>query len=139
MTGVFDNESNARQLIRFDGMNLGKLCFTDFDAVMEYKNRAWLVFEVKYGRASVPFGQRLALERFVNDVAKNGKHAVAAVVEHHVGDAMQDIYLRDCDVRDLYVSHEYKWRPPTYQMSARMLMENYIRWISNKDTRLNAW
>lgn len=138
MTGVFDNESRARQLIRFDGMNIGKLCFTDFDAVMEYRNKAWLVFEVKHGDKAVPIGQRLALERFVDDVEAKGKHAVAAVVEHCVGDYRQDIYLRDCIVRNVYVSRERAWRPPTHRMTAKGMLESYIKWICDQDARLNV-
>ena len=112
MICVYDNPNRARQLLRFDGMTAGNKCFTDFDAVMEYDNRAWLVFEVKMGNKDVPLGQRLALERFVDDVYESGKHAVAVIVEHRVLDPFEDVLLRCCKVRALYMGGESEWRKP---------------------------
>ena len=68
------NKDRAKQLISFEGMELDeKVWPTDFDAVIEWRNSAWLVFEVKLGDAPVPKGQRLALERYVQDIGKAGK------------------------------------------------------------------
>ena len=124
--GVFDHEDRARQLIRFDGMNIKKRSFTDFDAVMEWRNVGWLAFEVKQVGKDVPTGQRIALERLVRDTTIAGKYAVAAVVEHNVFDPHEDIYLRKCLVRSLFISNEYRWRPPKRRMNAHELMIDFI-------------
>lgn len=107
-------------------MNIGKRNFTDFDAVMEWRDLGWLVFEVKHGDKGVPIGQRIALERFVKDAGAFGKYAVAAVAEHNVSNPREDIYLRDCMVRSLYCSNECVWRPPKRVMSAHELMIGFI-------------
>ena len=126
--------SRARQLILFDEMNIEKRSFTDFDAVMEWRDFAWLVFEVKHGNKGVPVGQRIALERFVMDARKAGKRALAAVVEHYEDDASKGIYLKDCKTRSLFVSSELRWRPPKRPMTAKELMHEYIRHIETTQT-----
>ena len=132
-TGVFNSPTRARQLIRFDGMDMGNRCFTDFDAVLEWADRAWLLFEVKQMGKGVPLGQRLALERFVNDASACGKYAVAAVVEHCVVNPYEDVYLRDCLVRSIYATYEYRWRPPKRWMTAYGLQRSFVDLV-NKNT-----
>lgn len=132
MIGVYDNERRVKQLLKFDGMTIGRKCFTDFDAVMEYDNRAWLVFEAKYGNKDVPYGQRLALERFVRDMHRAGKDAVAVVVQHNVSDPRRSVFLKDCNVRQVYMSGELSWRPPKRRMSARQFMVEYIDYVEGR-------
>lgn len=51
------SRERAKQLVSFDGMDLGpRLWPTDFDAAIEWKDRAWLLFEVKHGDKAVPLG-----------------------------------------------------------------------------------
>ena len=121
------NRDRARQLVSFEGMELGERMWpTDIDAVIELRGRAWVVFEVKHGRKQVPRGQRLALERFVRDAFKAGKLAVAAVVEHWVDDPSEDVRLADCNVREVFVGGERAWRSPNRRLTARELTDAYI-------------
>lgn len=131
-TGVFENEARAKQLVRYDGMNMGNRCFTDFDAVLEWRNVGWLVFEVKYGNKWFPTGQRLALERLVRDASCCGKFAVAAVVEHQVANPADPVYLKDCLVRSVYVTGEYQWRAPKHYMNAHNLMREFVSFADMK-------
>ena len=125
-TGVFDYENRAKQLLRFDGMNINKRGFTDFDAVMEWRNHGWLVFEAKLIGKDVPVGQRIALERFVRNASVAGKYAVAAIVEHNVIDPREPIYLRECVVRSVFTTNEYTWRPTKHLMNAHQLMTDFV-------------
>lgn len=127
------SRERARQLISFEGMDLGpRMWPTDFDAVIEWKDRAWLLFEVKHGDKAVPLGQRLALERFVRDVWHGGKKAVAAVVEHHVADPNDDVRLADCQVREVFVGGEFRWRAARCHMTAREITDAYVGYIAHK-------
>lgn len=112
-------------------MTMGKRSFTDFDAVMEWRNLGWLVFEVKCAGKDVPTGQRIALERFVGDTKANGKWSMVAIVEHGVTNPREDIFLRDCLVRSVYTSDELVWRPPKRWMNARELMRLFIAYIDS--------
>lgn len=116
------SRERAKQLISFEDMDLGpRLWPTDIDAAIEWKDRAWLLFEVKHGDKAVPMGQRLALERFVRDVWRGGKRAVAAVVEHYVADPKKDVRLADCLVREVFVGGEFRWRRTKTAMNAKEL------------------
>lgn len=92
-------------------MELGKNLYpTDIDAMIEWKNKCWVLYEVKEHERPVPTGQRLCIERFINDC---GKPALALIVSHDQKDANQPIYLIHTYVRELYFSSEKKWRLPT--------------------------
>ena len=69
-----------KQLIDFQGLAVDEYIYpTDIDGLIEYKDSEYIIFEVKYGDAEVPFGQKLALQRMVDDFTKTGKQAVVLV------------------------------------------------------------
>ena len=125
------NRNRARQLVSFRGMNLGDGRWpTDFDAVIDWDDRAWLVYEVKHGDAPMPPGQKKALTRFVNDIESSLKPAIAMVVEHHVDDPSVDIELSECNVRSVY--YDGVWKPPKKPTTAGELTVDFISHIERK-------
>ena len=120
----------AKQLVSFEGMEVGENMWpTDIDAIIEWKDSAWIMYEVKHGKAPFPTGQRLVLERFVHDEWKAGKPAVAVVVEHQVDDPEEDVRLAQCPVRLVYWGGEFVWREPYRPMKAGELNGEYIRFV----------
>lgn len=93
------------QPLLFEGLDHGNLYPTDIDAVLEYKNKGYLFFEVKGKDKELSTGQKLALERLVNDTGEN-KLSIAVVVEHNVSDPEEEIKLKDCIVKWVYSSME---------------------------------
>ena len=68
------NPSKMKQLIDFKDLEVdGYIYPTDIDVLIEYKDSEYIIFEVKFGDAEVPFGQKLALQRMVDDFTKVGK------------------------------------------------------------------
>jgi len=123
----------AKQLISFEGIEYGeRLWPTDIDALIEWHDKAWLIFEVKIWDKDVPYGQKLALERFVKDASRAGKEAIAVVVEHHLTNPDEDVTLADCTVREIFVSGEHRWRPTSEPMTAQELADSYITYIEQK-------
>ena len=103
-------ESRVRSLeylqrrVLFDGMDYllnGKpfVPVMDVDAIMDCHGRAWILYECKYGDALPPLGQKITLERMVNDFGKGGRPAVALICSH--GDE-EPVYLKDCIVTGTY-------------------------------------
>ena len=74
--GQYRNPERGRQLILFDGLQYGDMSPTDIDGILDGKNRIWLVFEAKLADAPMRRGQRLTLERLVQDAGKAGKHGM---------------------------------------------------------------
>lgn len=126
------NVDRARQLISFAGMPEG---VTDIDGFTEYHDFVRIWFEVKNGDKDSPLGQKLALQRLVDDSKKAGKFAMAMIVEHYVDDPLQDIPLKDCNVREIYTTFNGKWRPPREQITAGQLQKAFIDYCESKVKR----
>lgn len=94
--------------------------------MIEYKDKGYVFFEVKYNGKDLPYGQRLALERLVNDVDKTGKSAIAIVINHEVHDINKSVDVAACKVRELYYSREKRWRPPNHSITTKNLVDGFL-------------
>ena len=127
------SRDRAKQLVSFEGIEFGERIWpTDFDAVIEWHDKAWLLFEVKMYDVDVPSGQRIAIERFVRDVHRAGKNAMAAVVQHCVTDPNETVTLAKCRVREIYVSGEFRWRPPNRPVTALEVADEFLDWSEKR-------
>ncbi len=107
---------------------MGNLYPTDIDGLLEYRDSEYILFEIKHGSAKTPIGQKLALQRMVNDFTKIGKRAIAIICEHCVHDCNKPIVASRCWVREVYYGEEGKWRNPketiTLGEAVRMFQES---------------
>lgn len=115
-----------KQLIDFEGLDVdGYIYPTDIDGLIEYKNSEYILFEVKYGKAEVPYGQKLAIQRMIDDFAKVGKHAVAFICEHAVRSTKEPVIAAQCKVREIYYGKEQRWRTPDCEITVREAVDNF--------------
>ena len=126
------NVDRAKQLISFTGMPTG---VTDIDGFTEYHDFVRIWYEVKYMDKESPLGQKLAYERLVKDAKEAGKYALAMIVEHAVHDPMQEVPLKDCNVREVYTSDELRWRPPRQEITAGELQKAFIAVCERREQR----
>jgi len=129
--GVYQNPNRGKQLIRFDGIKYENITPTDFDGVVEYHDRIWVLFEAKLAGKEVPYGQKLALARFVADAGRAGKCAIAMVVDHYSDNPADDIILRNCYVREIITTENLMWRPPKRRITAKEMADAYINYNMN--------
>ena len=138
-----------RQLIDFTGLELeGGIYPTDIDGLIEYHNQEYILIEVKYGKTKVPFGQRLAIERMVDDFTKIGKPAVAIVCEHTVKDADKHVVAAACRLinktfldrikgylsdGEIYYGGEHRWKKTEKQMTVREFIDNFQSFLTEKE------
>ena len=114
------------QLIDFQGLCVdGYIYPTDIDGIIEYKDSEYIIFEVKHGKAEVPFGQKLALERMAHDFAKLGKRVLVLICEHDVADTRQPVIAAWCKVRELYLGSDCAWHKPKNDLSVREAVERF--------------
>lgn len=126
MKSRIKNPSRMKQLIDFSGLELdGGIYPTDIDGLIEYHDSEYIIIEVKHGKANVPIGQRLALQRMVEDFTFAGKQAIAIVCEHEVDNVNQPVVAADCIVREFYYGGEHMWRPPDNKMNVRELVDAF--------------
>ena len=103
---MIHNRSRLNQFVDYSGLTFGTIHPTDCDGEIEYHDKAWIFFEIKYKGKNVPFGQELALKRKVDDIARGGKEAVFFVAEHYIADVSQDVDAAKCKVRYLYYKNQ---------------------------------
>jgi hypothetical protein len=127
----FENEARARQLNDFNGlMTEGKMGATDIDGLVEYKNKAYMFLELKYQGKELPFGQKLALQRLVEDTGRSGKYSVALVIDHDVQDTNQNIVVAECFVREVYFFQEHKWRKLEQKLTTKQCIDRVIKIVN---------
>lgn len=123
----FKNRERAKQLILFDGLDYdSNISPMDLDGLIEYHDKKRVLIEAKLINTPVPQGERLALERMVNDFGKAGKEALAIIADHKVFDPQEDVHVRECIVRELYYSKEKRWRPPKRMISVQEAMNAFL-------------
>lgn len=126
MKSKIQNPKRMKQLIDFSGLELdGGIYPTDIDGLIECHNSEYIIIEVKHGNANIPYGQKLALRRMVDDFTKAGKRAMAIVCEHKVDDTNKPVIAAHCKVREIYYGGERQWRPPDNPMNVRQAVDSF--------------
>lgn len=122
--------ARMKQLVSFTGMtieNKGNCYPTDIDGLIEYHDKGYVFFEVKHRNAAMPYGQRLALQRMVEDASRIGKTSIAIVCEHTVDNPLIPVTVATCRVREIYYSKEHRWRAPKYPaMTVRQAVDGFL-------------
>ena len=133
MQSEIKSRARTKQIIDFKGIRLGaKGMPTDCDGIIEWHDKAYIIFEIKHGGKSVPDGQRLCFTRMSDDFNRLGKVAVFVVAEHDVDDPDVDIDAANCRVRHFYFKG--KW----YQDKHSTLKELIDRFINFVDGRKSS-
>lgn len=127
MKSKIKNPKRMKQLIDFQGLKYDRGIYpTDIDGLVEYKDSEYIIFEVKHENAEVPYGQRLALQRMVEDFTKAGKRALAIVCEHHITNPDKPVIAAKCDVREIYYGEEHCWRSPNHKITVRQAIDEFF-------------
>lgn len=118
------------QPIEFKGMDIGRKMFpSDIDAIIEFKDKCYILYEVKYNGKDMSLGQKIMLERITGDLGRF-KPCLTLLVGHNVQDAKTPVNLANTTVRAIYASSERKWRKtrPENRNTKEITME-FLDWI----------
>lgn len=85
--GEIYNPGQVGQLRDYSGLLFGNITPTDIDGIIEYKNIGYVIIELKYAEAKIPFGQKLALERLTDDLQRSGKPTVCLIATHKTSES----------------------------------------------------
>lgn len=131
--GTIINRERAKQLINFKNIRLDrKITPTDIDGLIEYDNKAYILMEFKYRGNEVPFGQRLAMVRMIDDFTARGKWSMLLICEHDVVDPEQDIDASKATVRRIYYKGE--WRKPKVGFTnVKACIDQFIKHVKSKE------
>jgi hypothetical protein len=118
--GVIRNREFATQVRDFRNLKFGNITPTDLDGLIEYKNKCFVLIEVKYEGAEMPFGQGLALERLCDSITK----PTILILATHT--SMGDIDVGNTKVEQFRFWK--KWHEPENVTTTRELVERFVTW-----------
>ena len=125
--------ARMKQLVDFDGLcKVGKITPTDIDGMIEFQGRGYLFYELKYELAEVPLGQRIALERLVQDTSVKEKRCVAIIAQHCVEDVNEPVKIECAVVREVYLSDKKRWVEPTELTTVGDYTEKLLAYLSRR-------
>ena len=123
---VINNPDRKRQIINFSGIMDGNLSATDIDGFIEYHDKLFILFEGKTKYGKMELGQRLALERLVD----NSKKPMVLFVFRHDEDATDEIIASECVVDMIY--YKGKWVTPTVMCKLGARVRRFIDYIEKQ-------
>lgn len=125
--GKIKNRKQAQQLRDFSGLRFGSITPTDIDAMIEYKDKAYVIVEGKYKSGTLQGGQKLAFERLCDDLGTQ-KPSLLIVAKHNVeAGSDKDVDYANCDV----AGYRYKrtWHWGEFHGTVRRLIDIFFRRI----------
>lgn len=99
--GKIRNRDARQQIIDYSGLRYNNITPTDVDGMIEYKGKAFIFYEFKFGDAPMPLGQKIALTRVVDAIQKGGTPAILILGSHN-NQATEDIDATNAIVRSIY-------------------------------------
>ncbi len=103
--GKIHSKGRRMQILDFSNIRYGKITPTDIDGIIEYKDKGFIIFEIKYSNNEMPYGQALALERLCDRL---GERAVLIVASHHEEDVTNDVDSSTLQVDKVYWNQQYR-------------------------------
>ena len=125
--GRYNDIQRARQLLRFDDLQFpGNATPMDLDGFIDWHDKKRIIIEIKTKGVKLLWGERLSIQRMVDDFGKAGKDALAIVADHTVFNKQEDVIVSECVVREIYTSREHVWRPPKKMITVRAIIDSFL-------------
>jgi len=118
--GKISYHNRARQQRDYSGLRYDNVTPTDIDGIIDYHNQAWIILELKYLDAELPYGQRLAFERLTDDLAQV-KPAIFIIASHDIENTSVDIPAAECSV--FSYRKDFAWHIPQNPVTVKELIE----------------
>jgi hypothetical protein len=126
--GKIRNKEFAQQIKDYKGLRWGKITPTDIDAFADFNNKVFVFIECKHGSSSMPYGQRLALERLCDACEIAGIKSLVIVASHNV-DCPNDIDISIQPVSLIRLNKE--WRKPNTPQTVKSAIDGFLHWANN--------
>ena len=132
--GAIQFRERRKQLVDYSGLRIGNITPTDCDGLIEYRDKAYVLFEIKHRNAKVPSGQLKALVRSVDDFKQAHKAAILIIAEHDVDNPALDIDAAKCAVRVFY---DGAWKKSDETLAD--LIQRFISYVDRRHHEQNIF
>lgn len=122
--GEIRSIEQAKILIDFKNVRYKNITPTDIDSFIEYEDRAYVLGEVKFKDAAIPFGQELAFVRATDDLQKIKPTLLIHCNYQSLNDNGQ-IDLATCNV----VRYRFngKWKTSSQNITYKQLVDRFLK------------
>lgn len=114
------SREHMRQVRDFRGLRFGSISPTDIDGLIDFGGKLCVIFELKFGDALIPVGQRVALERLCDGLTRGGTPAVVLVATHDTGADIDSAAATVVQIRE-----HGTWRNALRPVSLLAAIEHY--------------
>lgn len=122
-TGTMIRNPKYMQRIKdFSGLRFGKGSPTDIDGFIEFGDKAYVLIETKYTGGSMPFGQRLAIQRLIDLIQESGRKSIALVAEYNNEEGVID--CAKAVVTEYRMNHY--WKTPSVPLNVRDAIDRFL-------------
>jgi len=128
--GEINNRDRAKQLRDYSGLCYGNITPTDIDGLIEYKNTAYIIIELKYMDVEIQFGQGLALERLVDDLEHKGKPTLCIISSHNQHNPKKDIDVAKTQVVKFRLKNEWRLLDSDLMITTKELIDIFLEDIN---------
>ena len=125
--GQIISRNRARQIKDFSGLLFGNITPTDIDGLIEYHGKAYVVIELKLSGTPVRYGQKLALERLVDDLRTAGRPSLCIIAEHDIVDTEDAIDVANAIVTEYRQNRQ--WRSPHEIWTVKGMIEKFLELV----------
>lgn len=123
------NREYMSQVVNYSGMSFGNIRPMDIDGFIEYHDKAYIFYEVKFGAGQMSYGQELALVRLVDNLEKV-RPALLVLCSHNTP-LGKDIALHELMVTKYRRSG--KWRIPRKPTTVYEITEDFLDWVDERN------
>lgn len=121
--GGIRNERRYKQLVDFRGLRYGAMTPTDVDGVLEYKDKLFILLELKHTSAPpMKDGQRMALERMCIHLTKQRATILLLAVHDRAPEQLIDAAAAIVHSKYFF----YQWRQPEQIETVREATDAFI-------------
>ena len=125
--GKIRNQAYRNQEIDYSGCRIGKCTPTDIDGIIEFENKLFIIFELKYGATEIIGGQKKCLER----IADNSRKPFFVLRINHQTPATESIDVGNCLVTSFYSNQNNKWNVPEKDITVKDKMDKlYTEYVN---------
>lgn len=121
------NPKYMQRIKNFSGLQFGRGYPTDIDGFMEFNDKTYILLETKYNGASMPYGQRLAIQRLIDLIEETGRKSIALVAEYTNEEG--DIDCGKAMVTEYRVNHV--WKIPSAPVSVRDAIDRFLAFATD--------
>lgn len=117
------NIARYQQVRDYSGLRFEKITPTDIDGLMDFRDSAWVIIELKQSGNEMPYGQRLALERLTDNLSTI-KPSICFIADH---DTSADQEIEAAAAVVVMFRYNKRWVDDIRKITLRQAIDSFLQ------------